>query len=111
MGLFQLRRDRRDHRAQYHGLEALWQRVAAFYPELVLDRRSFVGRQLGPVTDYASATYRRYVECRDGLTRLQITAGEAPGLQRRRIVQSAGGTGGLCGTTVRREGRRGRLRP
>ncbi|MFD7904608.1 MAB_1171c family putative transporter [Kitasatospora sp. NPDC057904] len=70
VGLFQLRRDRRDHRAQYHGLEALWQRVAVFYPELILDQRSFVGRQLGPVADYASATYRRYVECRDGLTRL-----------------------------------------
>jgi hypothetical protein len=70
VGMLQLVRDRLEHRAQYHGLEELWQRLVAFFPELILDQRPLAGRRPQPVADYASATYRRYVECRDGLTRL-----------------------------------------
>ncbi|MDX6362412.1 MAG: hypothetical protein QOC85_1419 [Streptomyces sp.] len=82
VGVLQLVRDRLEHRAQYHGLEELWRRLVALYPELILDQRPFSGRRPLPVADYASATYRRYVECRDGLTRLgpylRLAADELP---------------------------------
>jgi hypothetical protein len=78
----QFLRERAVHRARFRGLEELWQRLVDFYPELVLDQRR--GRRWLPPLDYTSAVYRRYVECRDGLTRLspylhrasQETAGE-----------------------------------
>ncbi|MGJ5756527.1 MAB_1171c family putative transporter [Streptomyces puniciscabiei] len=80
VGVCQLVRDRLDHRAQFHGLEELWRRLVALYPELVLDQRPFAGRL--SLADYSSATYRRYVECRDGLTRLgpylRLAAEELP---------------------------------
>ncbi len=64
----QFLRERSCHRARFRGLEELWQRLVDLYPELVLDRSSRY-RRLAPL-DYSSAVYRRYVECRDGLTRL-----------------------------------------
>lgn len=65
---FQFLRERSCHRDRFRGLEELWQRLVDLYPELVLDR-SPRNRWLAPL-DYSSAVYRRYVECRDGLTRL-----------------------------------------
>ncbi|MGW2836195.1 MAB_1171c family putative transporter [Streptomyces sp. NPDC001493] len=56
-----------DHRRQFNGLEELWRRLVEAYPELVLERRTRRWRAL--FKDSASV-YRRYVECRDGLTRL-----------------------------------------
>ncbi|MFD5594810.1 MAB_1171c family putative transporter [Streptomyces griseorubiginosus] len=78
-------RERSAHRARYRGLEELWQRLVDLYPELVLDR-SHRYRSLAPL-DYSSAVYRRYVECRDGLTRL------SPYLQRaaRDLTTAEGG--------------------
>ncbi|QTZ93826.1 MAB_1171c family putative transporter [Streptomyces auratus] len=60
-------RERAIHRARLRGLEELWQRLVNFYPELVLHQPP---SRRWPPLDYASAVYRRYVECRDGLTRL-----------------------------------------
>ncbi|MBF9067507.1 MAB_1171c family putative transporter [Streptacidiphilus fuscans] len=70
VGVLQLTRDRLDHLAQYRGLEELWQRLVTCYPELILDHQRAGARRPAPITDSVAATYRRYVECRDGLTRL-----------------------------------------
>ncbi|MFG2784056.1 MAB_1171c family putative transporter [Streptomyces prunicolor] len=64
----QFLRERSRHRARFRGLEELWQRLVDLYPELVLDRPARYLRLAH--LDYSSAVYRRYVECRDGLTRL-----------------------------------------
>ncbi|MEU0202610.1 MAB_1171c family putative transporter [Streptomyces sp. NPDC006237] len=64
----QFLRERAVHRSRFRELAELWQRLVAFYPELVLDQPR--GRRWLPPLDYTSAVYRRYVECRDGLTRL-----------------------------------------
>ncbi|MDH6547947.1 MAB_1171c family putative transporter [Streptomyces sp. SAI-041] len=64
----QFLRERSCHRARFRGLEELWRRLADLYPELVLDRAPRYRRR--PPLDYSSVVYRRYVECRDGLTRL-----------------------------------------
>jgi hypothetical protein len=64
----QFLRERSCHRARFRGLEELWRRLAELYPELVLDRAPRYRRR--PPLDYSSVVYRRYVECRDGLTRL-----------------------------------------
>ncbi|MFE2140875.1 MAB_1171c family putative transporter [Streptomyces sp. NPDC059456] len=65
-------------RAQFRGLEELWKRLVEIHPELVLDHHS---RRRGLLLVNAPAVYRRYVECRDGLTRLgpylQLVASEA----------------------------------
>jgi hypothetical protein len=61
-------RERAVHRSRFRELAELWQRLVEFYPELVLDQPR--GRRWLPPLDYTSAVYRRYVECRDGLTRL-----------------------------------------
>ncbi|MFK0120331.1 MAB_1171c family putative transporter [Streptomyces sp. NPDC090994] len=60
-------REMLDHRRQFHGLEELWHRLVEAYPELVLEQRR--GRRHGLLVN-SSSVYRRYVECRDGLTRL-----------------------------------------
>lgn len=67
VSVVQIAQERLDCRAQFHGLEELWNRLVEFHPELVLDHRSR-RRRLVPAN--AQAVYRRYVECRDGLTRL-----------------------------------------
>lgn len=64
----QFLRERAVHRSRFRELAELWQRLVDFYPELVLDQPR--GRRWLPPLDYTSAVYRRYVECRDGLTRL-----------------------------------------
>ncbi|GAA0458034.1 hypothetical protein GCM10010361_22580 [Streptomyces olivaceiscleroticus] len=61
-------RERAVHRARFRELEELWRRLVDFYPELVLDQPR--EHRWLPRLDYTSAVYRRYVECRDGLTRL-----------------------------------------
>ncbi|MEU9167311.1 MAB_1171c family putative transporter [Streptomyces sp. NPDC048420] len=65
----QFLRERSCHRARFRGLEELWRRLAELYPELVLDRAAPRYRRRATL-DYSSVVYRRYVECRDGLTRL-----------------------------------------
>ncbi|MFG3009169.1 MAB_1171c family putative transporter [Streptomyces cinerochromogenes] len=60
-------REMLDHCRQYRGLEELWCQLAEAYPELVLDHR---GRRRHAFLGSSRAVYRRYVECRDGLTRL-----------------------------------------
>ncbi|MFF7308675.1 MAB_1171c family putative transporter [Streptomyces sp. NPDC008137] len=64
----QFLRERSVQRARFRELEELWRRLVDFYPELVLEQHR--GRRWLPLLDYTSAVYRRYVECRDGLTRL-----------------------------------------
>lgn len=54
-------------RSQFRDLTELWCRLMAIYPELVLDHRS---RRRDPLLVDAFTVYRRYIECRDGLTRL-----------------------------------------
>ncbi|MEW2620824.1 MAB_1171c family putative transporter [Streptomyces sp. NPDC048106] len=63
----QIARENIEHRSQFQGLEELWRRLVAVYPELVLNHR---GRWRQAFVVNSSAMYRRYVECRDGLTRL-----------------------------------------
>ncbi|WP_405970353.1 hypothetical protein OG496_09020 [Streptomyces sp. NBC_00988] len=60
-------RDIVDHHLQFRGLEELWRRLVGVYPELVLDRRHYRRRAFFM---NSLSVYRRYVECRDGLTRL-----------------------------------------
>ncbi|MFJ8403953.1 MAB_1171c family putative transporter [Streptomyces microflavus] len=67
VSLVQIAQERMDCRAQYRGLEELWNRMMEFHPELALDGGS---RRRSPRPANASAVYRRYVECRDGPTRL-----------------------------------------
>ncbi|MFF2863687.1 MAB_1171c family putative transporter [Streptomyces rubiginosohelvolus] len=70
----QILRERRFCRRQFTGLEELWRRLVTAHPELVLDHRP---RRTALFVD-ASAVYRRYVECRDGLTRLSPYLSAAP---------------------------------
>lgn len=80
--------DNRDHRARFEDLGELWRRLVAAYPELVLDCRLGKSGRFPPALSHAPAVYRRYVECRDGLTRLspyiriastQLSAETSPG--------------------------------
>ncbi|MFD7840004.1 MAB_1171c family putative transporter [Streptomyces sp. NPDC059761] len=79
VSVVQMVRERLDHQSQFCGLEELWNRLVEIHPELVLDHRS---RRPGFLLANAPAVYRRYVECRDGLTRLspylQLVAEEEP---------------------------------
>ncbi|MDO0915096.1 hypothetical protein QQM39_31030 [Streptomyces sp. DT2A-34] len=63
----QIVRERLEQRSQFRGLEELWRRLVEVHPELVLDHRS---RRRDALLANSPAVYRRYVECRDGLTRL-----------------------------------------
>lgn len=67
VSVVQIARERLDCRRQFRGLGELWNRLVAVHPELVLDHR---GPWQHPLLANAPAVYRRYVECRDGLTRL-----------------------------------------
>ncbi|CAL9374975.1 hypothetical protein SUDANB120_00939 [Streptomyces sp. enrichment culture] len=67
VSVVQIVRERLDHRAQFLGLEELWNRMVEIHPELVLDHHH---RRRTRLLVSAPAVYRRYVECRDGLTRL-----------------------------------------
>lgn len=58
----------RGHRRRCRGLQELWTRLVEIHPDLVLDGLTYRGPAVA--TGYALATYRRYVECRDGLVRL-----------------------------------------
>ncbi|MEU8751466.1 MAB_1171c family putative transporter [Streptomyces chartreusis] len=63
----QIVRERLEQRRQFRGLEELWRRLVEVHPELVLDHRS---RRRDAFLAHSPIVYRRYVECRDGLTRL-----------------------------------------
>ncbi len=65
--LAQIGREWVDHRKRFRDLEELWERLVEDQPELVLDQHD---GWLGPFRTHTSAVYRRYVECRDGLTML-----------------------------------------
>ena len=58
----------RGHRRRCRGLHELWTRLVEIHPDLVLDGLTYRGPAV--TTGYALATYRRYVECRDGLVRV-----------------------------------------
>lgn len=70
VSLAQVASENRDHRARFEDLGELWSRLVTAYPELVLDCRPGGSRRFPPTLNHAPAVYRRYVECRDGLTRL-----------------------------------------
>ena len=67
VSMLQIMEERIVCRTQYQDLGRLWSALMAAYPELVLDDgRNNRKRWMVNSTD----VYRRYVECRDGLTRL-----------------------------------------
>lgn len=66
----------RGHRRRCRGLRELWTRLVEIHPDLVLDGLTYRGPAVA--TGYALATYRRYVECRDGLVRVGALVPGAP---------------------------------
>lgn len=67
-GLVAVLVEARGQRRRCRGLDELWHRLVEVHPDLVLN--GWGHRRPLLATGYAVATYRRYVECRDGLLRL-----------------------------------------